>query len=43
MFLRLEELECGYDLADRRADCRMDDVTVDDLGGWRELGHHARF
>lgn len=36
LFLRLVEVESGYDLADRRVDCRMDDVAVDDLGGWRE-------
>ena len=36
MFTRLEDMEFGYDLEDRRVDCRMDDVPVDDLGGWRE-------
>lgn len=36
LFPRLEELECGYDLTDRRTDCRQDEVPVDQLGGWRE-------
>ncbi len=36
LFPRLEIVECGYDLTDRRADCRMDAVPVDELGGWRE-------
>ncbi len=36
LFARLEILECDYDLSDRRADCRMDGVPVDEMGGWRE-------
>jgi SAM-dependent methyltransferase len=36
LFPRLEVIESGYDLSDRRVDCRMDQVPVDDLGGWRE-------
>jgi SAM-dependent methyltransferase len=36
VFPRLREVESGYDLADRRADCRLDNVAVDELGGWRE-------
>lgn len=36
LFPRLHEVESGYDLGDRRVDCRMDDVAVDELGGWRE-------
>lgn len=36
LFPRLEVIECDYDLTDRRTDCRMDSVPVDDLGGWRE-------
>lgn len=36
LFPRLEILDSGYDLTDRRADCRMDNVPVDELGGWRE-------
>ena len=36
LFYRLEEVECGYDLTDRRVDCRQDNVAVDDMGGWRE-------
>lgn len=36
LFPRLEVLDCGYDLTGRRVDCRMDQVPVDDLGGWRE-------
>lgn len=36
LFPRLEILECGYDLSGGRVDCRMDEVPVDDLGGWRE-------
>lgn len=36
LFPRLEVIECGYDVTDRRVDCRMDAVPVDELGGWRE-------
>lgn len=36
LFPRLEVVEAGYDLDDRRKDCRLDNVPVDDLGGWRE-------
>lgn len=36
LFPRLEEIEAGYDLEGRREDCRMDNVPVDEFGGWRE-------
>ncbi len=36
LFPRLEVIESGYHLSDRRVDCRMDQVPVDDPGGWRE-------
>jgi len=35
LLFRLEEIESGYDLADRRVDCRMDEVPVD-AGEWHE-------
>jgi lipopolysaccharide transport system ATP-binding protein len=36
LFPRLSIIETGYDLEDRRKDCRLDGVPVDELGGWRE-------
>jgi len=36
LFPRLTIVETGYDLDDRRKDCRLDNVPVDELGGWRE-------
>lgn len=36
LFPRLTIIETGYDLDDRRKDCRLDNVPVDDFGGWRE-------
>ncbi|MBO9343020.1 MAG: methyltransferase domain-containing protein [Roseiflexus sp.] len=36
LFPRLTIVETGYDLDDRRKDCRFDGVPVDELGGWRE-------
>lgn len=36
LFPRLRLVETGYDLSDRRKDCRLDNVAVDELGGWRE-------
>ncbi|MFQ3633489.1 Wzt carbohydrate-binding domain-containing protein, partial [Roseiflexus sp.] len=36
LFPALETLEVGYDLDDRRKDCRLDAIPVDFMGGWRE-------
>lgn len=36
LFSNLEILESGYDISERRKDCRLDNVPVDKLGGWRE-------
>jgi lipopolysaccharide transport system ATP-binding protein len=36
LFPHLSIIETGYDLEDRRKDCRLDGVPVDELGGWRE-------
>jgi lipopolysaccharide transport system ATP-binding protein len=36
LFPRLTIVEAGYDLDDRRKDCRLDGVPIDELGGWRE-------
>jgi len=36
LFSELKILESGYDLSDRRKDCRLNNIPVDQLGGWRE-------
>jgi lipopolysaccharide transport system ATP-binding protein len=36
LFPRLSIIETGYDLEDRRKDCHLDGVPVDQLGGWHE-------
>lgn len=39
LFSDLEILESGYDISERRKDCRLDGVPIDNLGGWREHWH----
>jgi len=39
LFSELDILESAYDISERRKDCRLNNVPVDKLGGWREHWH----